>query len=73
MMSMALLLATMVELTSETWHGLVNDDCGGRVVLFRPIIRADLAEISHMCHLDPHGAPGDHGHEPGGKWCCDSR
>ena len=73
MMNMALLLATMVKLTYDTWYKLVNDDSGGRVVLFRSIIHADLAEISHMCHLDPHGAPGGHGDEPGGKWCCDSR
>ena len=71
MMNMALLLATMVDFASETWYELVNDDCGDRVVLFRSTIHADLAEISHMCHLDPHGAPGGHGYEPGGKWCCD--
>ena len=52
MMNMAHLLATtMVELSSETWYELVNDDCGDRVVLFRPRIHADLAEISHMSHL----------------------
>ena len=73
MMNMALLLATMVELTSETWYEFVIDDSRGRVVLFRSRIHSDLAEISHMCHLDPHGAPGGHGYEPGEKWCCESR
>ena len=55
MMNMAHLLATAVELTSETWYELVNDGCGDSVVLFRSIIHADLAEISHMCHFVPPG------------------
>ena len=42
MTNMAHLLAMMVEFTSETWHVLVNDAPGGRVVLYRSGIHAVL-------------------------------
>ena len=53
MMNIAHQLFIMADSTSETWYGLVDDVSGGRGVIFRSIIHADLAEISHMRHFGP--------------------
>ena len=50
---MALAFTTMVELSSETLHVLINDASSHHAVLCRSRIDAALVEISNMCDLDP--------------------
>ena len=47
--NMATLLVMNVEFTSETWCELTKDVSGDGTVLYRSVIPAVVAEISHMC------------------------
>jgi len=49
--SMVYLVVTIIELSSETWHTIVNYHVGDRMMLYRLIIDDNLVEISHTCHL----------------------
>ena len=51
MTNIAHVLVMTIDLTSETWYELVNGAPGHHSVLYRSVIHAVLAEISHMRHF----------------------
>ena len=49
--SMVYLVVSIMELSSETWHTIVNDRPGDCIMLYRSRIGDDLVKISHTCVL----------------------
>ena len=72
-MSMVYFVVNIMELSSETWHTIVNDRLGDYIMLYTSRIGDDLVKISHTCVLGLGAAAVRVAYEPGGMWCCGAR